>query len=100
MVHSYYCLSSICKDVVHKLIHVSMSINSLYALGGLNNGVTCHVGDALVTERSPRLRSGRVVSIGIAPWGVVENRRDLVQKNKAGFVSFYGMTLFNLIFYC
>jgi transient receptor potential cation channel subfamily M protein 3 len=48
----------------------------------LNTGVTRHIGDALVTERSPRLRSGRVVSIGIAPWGVVQDRQDLVQKNK------------------
>ena len=44
--------------------------------------MTRHIGDALVTERSPRLRSGRVVSIGIAPWGVVQDREDLVQKNK------------------
>ena len=59
-------------------------------------GVTRHVGDALVTERSPRylllllhlsflprLRSGRVVSIGIAPWGIVENRHSLVHRNTA-----------------
>ena len=39
-------------------------------------GVTHHVGDALVSERSPCLRpgAGRVVSIGIAPWGVIQNR--------------------------
>ena len=50
--------------------------------GGTNNGVTRHVGDALVSERSPRLRSGRVVSIGIAPWGIVENRHLLVGLKK------------------
>ena len=46
--------------------------------GGTNTGVTRHVGDALISERSPRLRGGRVVSIGIAPWGVVENRASLI----------------------
>lgn len=50
--------------------------------GGTNTGVTRHVGDALISERSPRLRGGRVVSIGIAPWGVVENRQNLVGRKK------------------
>lgn len=44
--------------------------------------MTRHVGDALISERSPRLRDGRVVSIGIAPWGVVENRASLVGRKK------------------
>ena len=56
--------------------------------GGINNGVTRHVGDALISERSPRLRNGRVVSIGIAPWGVVENRQLLIgQKRDVTYLS-------------
>lgn len=39
-----------------------------------------HVGEALVNERTPRLR-GRVLAIGIAPWGILENRSDLIGKN-------------------
>ena len=50
--------------------------------GGTNTGVNKHVGDALVSEKSPRIKGGRVVSIGIAPWGVVEKRNELVGKNK------------------
>ena len=50
--------------------------------GGTSTGVTRHVGDALISERSPRLRGGRVVSIGIAPWGVVENRALLIGRKK------------------
>ena len=50
--------------------------------GGTSTGVTRHVGDALISERSPRLRGGRVVSIGIAPWGVVENRTSLIGRKK------------------
>ena len=50
--------------------------------GGTNTGVHKHVGDALVSEKSPRIKGGRVVSIGIAPWGVVEKRNELIGKNK------------------
>ena len=50
--------------------------------GGTNTGVNKHVGDALVSEKSPRIKGGRVVSIGIAPWGVVEKRRELIGKGK------------------
>ncbi|CAB4068423.1 TRPM3 [Lepeophtheirus salmonis] len=50
--------------------------------GGTNNGVTKHVGDALITEKSPRIKGDRVVSIGIAPWGILENRRELIGRKK------------------
>ncbi|KAF4525033.1 hypothetical protein B566_EDAN001946 [Ephemera danica] len=46
----------------------------------LRKGVTRQVGDALLMERSQR--SGRVVSIGIAPWGIVENNNELVGRNR------------------
>lgn len=44
------------------------------------SGVTRQVGDALLLERSQR--SSRVVSIGIAPWGVVENNHELIGHNR------------------
>lgn len=50
--------------------------------GGTSTGVTRHVGDALISERSPRLRGGRAVSIGIATWGVVENHTSLIGQKK------------------
>jgi transient receptor potential cation channel subfamily M protein 3 len=43
-------------------------------------GVTRQVGDALLLERSQR--SGRVISIGIAPWGIVENNLELCGHNR------------------
>lgn len=43
-------------------------------------GVTRQVGDALLLERSQR--SSRVVSIGIAPWGIVENNHELLGHNR------------------
>lgn len=44
-----------------------------------------HVGEALVNERTPRLR-GRVLAIGIAPWGILENRSDLIGKNVSTYL--------------
>lgn len=110
------------------LLRAAKTTGAWILTSGTNCGVTRHVGDALVTERSPRLlsrgssssaagrnrtaggkggkasagRSGRpggyyhhhhhlqqqqqqqrrVVSIGIAPWGVVENRAALVGPDK------------------
>ncbi|CAG0883890.1 unnamed protein product [Cyprideis torosa] len=51
---------------------------------GKAEGVTHHVGDVLISERSPCLRpgAGRVVSIGVAPWGVIESRECLISKMK------------------
>lgn len=42
-------------------------------------GVTKQVGDALLLEGQQR--SGRVVSIGIAPWGIVERNHELLGHN-------------------
>lgn len=43
-------------------------------------GVTKQVGDALSMEGQQR--SGRVVSIGIAPWGIVEKNHELLGHNR------------------
>lgn len=43
-------------------------------------GVTRQVGDALLSERTQR--SGRVISLGIAPWGIVENNQELIGINR------------------
>lgn len=43
-------------------------------------GVTKQVGDALMLEGQQR--SGRVVSIGIAPWGIVERNHELLGHNR------------------
>lgn len=53
-------------------------------LYGLNNtqfqtGVIRHVGDALKDHASKS--RGKICTIGIAPWGIVENQEDLVGKD-------------------
>lgn len=42
-------------------------------------GVTRHVGDA-ISDRTTKARN-KVVAIGIAPWGIVENKEDLVGRD-------------------
>ncbi|XP_065569239.1 transient receptor potential cation channel trpm-like isoform X2 [Artemia franciscana] len=64
------------------LLKAAKTTGAWLLTSGTNTGVTRHVGDALSSERSPRLRPGRVVSIGIVPWGIVENRQSLVGKGK------------------
>ncbi|XP_059478668.1 transient receptor potential cation channel trpm isoform X6 [Neocloeon triangulifer] len=69
------------KKVLRKgLLKAAKTTGAWIFTGGTNTGVTRQVGDALLMERSQR--SGRVVSIGIAPWGIVENNSELVGKNR------------------
>lgn len=42
-------------------------------------GVAKHVGDALKEHASRSSR--KICTIGIAPWGVIENRNDLVGRD-------------------
>nr|XP_012615260.1 transient receptor potential cation channel subfamily M member 6 isoform X4 [Microcebus murinus] len=46
---------------------------------GINTGVSKHVGDALKAHSSQSLR--KIWTVGIPPWGVIENQRDLVGKD-------------------
>ncbi|GBP81879.1 Transient receptor potential cation channel trpm [Eumeta japonica] len=65
------------KKVLRKgLLKAAKTTGAWIFTGGTNTGVTRQVGDALQLERSQR--SGRVVSIGIAPWGIVEGASELV----------------------
>ncbi|XP_036094313.1 transient receptor potential cation channel subfamily M member 6 isoform X3 [Rousettus aegyptiacus] len=46
---------------------------------GINTGVSKHVGDALKAHSSQCLR--KIWTVGIPPWGVIENQRDLIGKD-------------------
>ncbi|XP_019063277.1 transient receptor potential cation channel subfamily M member 6 isoform X2 [Fukomys damarensis] len=46
---------------------------------GINTGVSKHVGDALKAHSSKSLR--KIWTVGIPPWGVIENQRDLIGKD-------------------
>lgn len=54
--------------------------NKSIGLSHILLGVTKQVGDALLLEGQQR--TGRVVSIGIAPWGIVERNHELLGHNR------------------
>ncbi|XP_076334720.1 transient receptor potential cation channel trpm-like isoform X2 [Tachypleus tridentatus] len=68
------------KQVLRKgLVKAAKTTGAWIFTAGTNTGVIRHVGEALLNERTPRQR--RVVTIGIAPWGIIENKHELVGKN-------------------
>ncbi|KAM3828128.1 transient receptor potential cation channel subfamily M member 7 isoform 2-T2 [Vipera latastei] len=61
------------------LIKAAVTTGAWIITGGVNTGVAKHVGDALKEHASHSSR--KICTIGIAPWGVIENRNDLVGKD-------------------
>ncbi|XP_026670370.1 transient receptor potential cation channel trpm isoform X3 [Ceratina calcarata] len=67
------------KKVLRKgLLKAAKTTGAWIFTGGTNTGVTRQVGDALLLERAQR--QGRVVSIGIAPWGILDKNHELVSR--------------------
>ncbi|XP_071752556.1 transient receptor potential cation channel subfamily M member 1b [Centroberyx gerrardi] len=60
------------------LIKAAVTTGAWIFTGGVNTGVIRHVGDAL-KDHSSKSR-GKVCAIGIAPWGILENKEDLIGK--------------------
>uniref|UniRef100_A0A8C4TLA7 non-specific serine/threonine protein kinase n=1 Tax=Erpetoichthys calabaricus TaxID=27687 RepID=A0A8C4TLA7_ERPCA len=68
------------KQVIGKgLIKAAVTTGAWILTGGVNTGVAKHVGDAL-KEHSSR-SSRKICTVGIAPWGVIENRNDLIGRD-------------------
>nr|XP_014340312.1 PREDICTED: transient receptor potential cation channel subfamily M member 7 isoform X3 [Latimeria chalumnae] len=68
------------KQVVGKgLVKAAITTGAWILTGGVNTGVAKHVGDALKEHASSLPR--KICTIGIAPWGVIENRNDLIGKD-------------------
>uniref|UniRef100_A0A8D2LTG6 non-specific serine/threonine protein kinase n=1 Tax=Varanus komodoensis TaxID=61221 RepID=A0A8D2LTG6_VARKO len=61
------------------LIKAAVTTGAWIITGGVNTGVAKHVGDALKEHSSQSSR--KICTIGIAPWGVIENRNDLVGRD-------------------
>ncbi|KAF7212948.1 transient receptor potential cation channel subfamily M member 7, partial [Nothobranchius furzeri] len=68
------------KQVVGKgLIKAAVTTGAWILTGGVNTGVAKHVGDALKEHCSRS--SKKIYTIGVAPWGVIENRNDLIGRD-------------------
>ncbi|XP_041371939.1 transient receptor potential cation channel subfamily M member 3-like isoform X2 [Gigantopelta aegis] len=61
------------------LLKAAKTTGAWIITGGTNTGVTRHVGDA-ISDRTTKTKN-KVVAIGIAPWGIVENRENLVGRD-------------------
>uniref|UniRef100_H3CXY4 Transient receptor potential cation channel, subfamily M, member 1a n=1 Tax=Tetraodon nigroviridis TaxID=99883 RepID=H3CXY4_TETNG len=61
------------------LIKAALTTGAWIFTGGVDTGVIRHVGDAL-KDHSSKSR-GKVCAIGMAPWGIVENKEDLVGRD-------------------
>ncbi|NWV44245.1 TRPM6 protein, partial [Grantiella picta] len=73
-------LPSKIKQVFSKgLVKAAESTGAWIITEGINSGVSRHVGDALKGRTSPHLR--KICAIGIPPWGIIENQRDLIGKD-------------------
>lgn len=77
----YYLRASAYMQLCNFEGYIAFGTVSCYILTFLKiPGVTRQVGDALQLERSQR--AGRVVSIGIAPWGIVEGAHELIGRGR------------------
>ncbi|XP_076592281.1 transient receptor potential cation channel subfamily M member 1-like isoform X1 [Chaetodon auriga] len=61
------------------LIKAAVTTGAWIFTGGVTTGVIRHVGDAL-KDHSSKSR-GKVCAIGIAPWGIIENKEDLIGRD-------------------
>uniref|UniRef100_A0A3Q3VXZ3 Uncharacterized protein n=1 Tax=Mola mola TaxID=94237 RepID=A0A3Q3VXZ3_MOLML len=61
------------------LIKAAVTTGAWIFTGGVSTGVIRHVGDAL-KDHSSKSR-GKVCAIGIAPWGITENKEDLIGRD-------------------
>ncbi|KAK9542186.1 hypothetical protein VZT92_000069 [Zoarces viviparus] len=61
------------------LIKAAVTTGAWIFTGGVSTGVIRHVGDAL-KDHSSKSR-GKVWAIGIAPWGIIENKEDLIGRD-------------------
>ncbi|XP_077512947.1 transient receptor potential cation channel, subfamily M [Amblyomma americanum] len=86
---NFHLQAKLKKVLCRGLVRAAKTTGAWIFTGGTNTGVTRHVGEALLTERTPQLR-GRVVAIGIAPWGIIENRKDLIGAKRV--VQYYSIS--------
>ncbi|PVD19530.1 hypothetical protein C0Q70_20019 [Pomacea canaliculata] len=61
------------------LLKAARTTGAWIITNGTNTGVTKHVGDA-ISDRTAKAKN-KVVAIGVAPWGIVERKEDLVGRD-------------------
>ncbi|XP_057404591.1 transient receptor potential cation channel subfamily M member 6 isoform X1 [Balaenoptera acutorostrata] len=73
-------MSSKLKEIFSQgLVKAAETTGAWIITEGINTGVSKHVGDALKAHSSQSLR--KIWTVGIPPWGVIENRKDLIGRD-------------------
>ncbi|XP_021362499.1 transient receptor potential cation channel subfamily M member 2-like isoform X2 [Mizuhopecten yessoensis] len=73
------------KEVFRRgLMKVAKSTGAWIITGGTNTGVMKHVGEAVRDYGLTSVSSTPVVAIGVATWGVIQNKQELVSKDGNG----------------
>ncbi|KAF7642103.1 hypothetical protein LDENG_00264660, partial [Lucifuga dentata] len=71
------------RDVLRNgLIRAALSTGAWILTGGLREGVARCVGEAVRdhSAAAPSLSQNKVIAVGVAPWGLVHNRQQLINK--------------------
>ncbi|KAG7239910.1 hypothetical protein INR49_028171 [Caranx melampygus] len=69
------------RDVLRNgLVRAAQSTGAWILTGGLREGVSCCVGEAVRDHAAaaPALSQKKVIAVGLAPWGLVHNRQQLI----------------------
>uniref|UniRef100_H2ZBY9 TRPM SLOG domain-containing protein n=1 Tax=Ciona savignyi TaxID=51511 RepID=H2ZBY9_CIOSA len=71
--------SRLTKEFRRSLIKLAESTRAWIVTGGTNTGVMKHVGKAVNEHSAVKSSSEKVVTLGIATWGIVKNRKNLIR---------------------
>ncbi|XP_060055277.1 transient receptor potential cation channel subfamily M member 6 isoform X1 [Erinaceus europaeus] len=78
-IQNFKMLSKLKKIFSQGLVKAAETTGAWIITEGINTGVSKQVGDALKAHSSQSLR--KIWTVGIPPWGVIENQRDLIGKD-------------------
>ncbi|XP_054544865.1 transient receptor potential cation channel subfamily M member 6 isoform X2 [Talpa occidentalis] len=78
-IQNFKMLSKLKEIFSQGLVKAAKTTGAWIITEGINTGVSKHVGDALKAHSSQTLR--KISTVGIPPWGVIENQKDLIGKD-------------------
>ncbi|KAG8512994.1 Transient receptor potential cation channel subfamily M member 6, partial [Galemys pyrenaicus] len=78
-IQNFKMLSKLKEIFSQGLVKAAETTGAWIITEGINTGVSKHVGDALKAHSSQTLR--KISTVGIPPWGVIENQKDLIGKD-------------------
>ncbi|XP_043987924.1 transient receptor potential cation channel subfamily M member 2-like isoform X1 [Gambusia affinis] len=78
--NNFYLKSHLTKAFHRGLIKVAQTTGAWIITGGTHSGVMMHVGQAVRDCTLSNITKPKIVAIGVAPWGVIHKRDNLINK--------------------